>query len=173
MAQSAELPYLEADLARKLEVAAVRRDSTPEEFRDEHLAVTVDEAVEAADRIGADRTWFIHMTHDIEHADLDSRLPEGMALAYTELFIVRADAVKERYIKRMCELFGVDGIVFHDAKTCPNNSNTRYGLPQRLRERTGVPFTIVYGDLNDLRMISDEQTKTNVEAFIEQLEENR
>jgi len=25
--------------------------------------------------------------------------------------------------------------------------------------------------LNDLRLVSDEQTKTNVEAFIEQLEE--
>jgi hypothetical protein len=26
---------------------------------------------------------------------------------------------------------------------------------------------------HDLRLISDEQTKTNIEAFIEQLEENR
>jgi benzoyl-CoA reductase/2-hydroxyglutaryl-CoA dehydratase subunit BcrC/BadD/HgdB len=31
----------------------------------------------------------------------------------------------------------------------------------------------INGDLNDLRMISDEQTKTNVEAFIEQLQERR
>lgn len=36
----------EADLARKLEVAAERRNCTPQEFADEHLAVTVDQAVE-------------------------------------------------------------------------------------------------------------------------------
>ncbi|HSH70801.1 MAG TPA: 2-hydroxyacyl-CoA dehydratase family protein, partial [Deferrisomatales bacterium] len=59
---------------------------------------------------------------------------------------------------------------YHDAKTCPNNSNTRYGLPQRLRQRTGLPFTIVYGDLNDLRCFSEEQAKTSIEAFLEQLE---
>jgi len=29
----------------------------------------------------------------------------------------------------------------------------------------------IHGDLNDLRLLSDEQTKTNVEAFIEQLDE--
>ena len=33
--------------------------------------------------------------------------------------------------------------------------------------------SVVNGDLNDLRLISDEQTKTNVEAFIEQLAENK
>ncbi len=31
----------------------------------------------------------------------------------------------------------------------------------------------IHGDLNDLRLLSDEQTKTNVEAFIEQLEEGK
>jgi benzoyl-CoA reductase/2-hydroxyglutaryl-CoA dehydratase subunit BcrC/BadD/HgdB len=32
---------------------------------------------------------------------------------------------------------------------------------------------MINGDLNDLRLISDEQTNTNVEAFIEQLAESR
>ena len=95
-----------------------------------------------------------------------------MARAYTELFVVRSDAEKEKYFKRMLELFKVDGVIYHDAKTCPNNTNCRYGMPQRLEAQTGVPSLIINADLNDLRMISDEQTKTNVEAFIEQLEEN-
>ncbi|MBU3729106.1 MAG: MBL fold metallo-hydrolase [Phycisphaerales bacterium] len=43
---------------------------------------TVDEAVAAAQRIGAGRTVFVHMTHDIAHAELDGRLPEGMRLAH-------------------------------------------------------------------------------------------
>jgi phosphoribosyl 1,2-cyclic phosphate phosphodiesterase len=46
---------------------------------------TVDEAVDAAQRIGAERTWFIHMTHDIRHAELDPRLPDGMRLGYDGL----------------------------------------------------------------------------------------
>ncbi|MBN1848260.1 MAG: 2-hydroxyacyl-CoA dehydratase [Deltaproteobacteria bacterium] len=97
----------------------------------------------------------------------------SMARAYIELFIVRSDAFKEKYIKDMLAFFKVDGIIYHDAKTCPNNSNCRYGMPQRLEKETGVPSLVINGDLNDLRLISDEQTKTNIEAFIEQLEENR
>jgi benzoyl-CoA reductase/2-hydroxyglutaryl-CoA dehydratase subunit BcrC/BadD/HgdB len=95
----------------------------------------------------------------------------SMAKAYTELFIVRDDDTKENYIKDMLAFFKVDGVIYHDAKTCPNNTNCRYGMPQRLSEATGIPSLTIHGDLNDLRLLSDEQTKTNVEAFIEQLEE--
>jgi benzoyl-CoA reductase/2-hydroxyglutaryl-CoA dehydratase subunit BcrC/BadD/HgdB len=97
----------------------------------------------------------------------------SMARAYTELFIVRSDEVKEMYIKEMVDLFSIDGIIFHDAKTCPHNTNSRYGMPQRLEGETGVPSVIINGDLNDLRCLSDEQTETNVEAFIEQLAETK
>ena len=97
----------------------------------------------------------------------------SMAKAYTELFIVRDDAAKEKYIKDMLSFFKVDGVIYHDAKTCPNNTNCRYGMSQRLSEETGIPSLTIHGDLNDLRMLSDEQTKTNVEAFIEQLDESR
>ncbi len=97
----------------------------------------------------------------------------SMARAYTELFIVRGDGYKEKYIREMLEFFKVDGIIYHDAKTCPANSNCRYGMPQRMEKLSGIPSLTINGDLNDLRLISDEQTKTNVEAFVEQLEENR
>jgi len=105
---------------------------------------------------------------------LDAAKPfESMARAYTELFIARSDEYKEQYIKEKLDFFKCDGIIYHDAKTCPNNSNCRYGMPQRLQVETGVPALIINGDLNDLRFISDEQTKTNVEAFIEQLDEQK
>jgi benzoyl-CoA reductase/2-hydroxyglutaryl-CoA dehydratase subunit BcrC/BadD/HgdB len=101
---------------------------------------------------------------------LDPKKPfDSMARAYTELFIVRSDSVKEDYIASMISNFGVDGVVYHDAKTCPNNSNNRYGMPQRLSERTGAPHMVIPGDLNDLRCYSEEQAKTNIEAFVEQL----
>lgn len=106
--------------------------------------------------------------------DFDASDPfPSMARAYTRLFIVRSDDAKEQYIKDMLKFFKIDGIIYHDAKTCPNNSNCRYGMPQRLENETKVPSLTLNGDLNDLRCVSDEQNKTNIEAFIEQLEERK
>jgi benzoyl-CoA reductase/2-hydroxyglutaryl-CoA dehydratase subunit BcrC/BadD/HgdB len=106
------------------------------------------------------------------YEQLDPDLPfESMARAYTELFIVRNEAFKEQYILDHVQRYQCDGIIFHDAKTCPSNSNTRYGLPERLRENAGIPTLSINGDLNDLRCYSEEQSKTQIEAFIEQLDE--
>jgi benzoyl-CoA reductase/2-hydroxyglutaryl-CoA dehydratase subunit BcrC/BadD/HgdB len=96
---------------------------------------------------------------------------EGMARAYTELFIVRAEDFKERYLEGMVRDYHIDGIVYHDAKTCPNNSNNRYGLPERLVRKLGVPYVVINGDLNDLRLYSEEQARTQFEALIEQLQQ--
>lgn len=93
----------------------------------------------------------------------------SMARASVELFIARSDGPKEQYIERMVQLYGVDGIVFHDCRTCPNNTNTRYGMPRRLSERLGIPALVLDGDVNDLRCFSDEQARTNIEGFVEQL----
>lgn len=95
----------------------------------------------------------------------------SMARAYTELFIVRDEAYKEQYISRSRDFYKFDGILFHDAKTCPNNSNNRYGMPERLMKRLGIPTLTINGDLNDLRCYSEEQARTNIEAFMEQLAE--
>jgi len=97
----------------------------------------------------------------------------SMARAYTELFIVRSDPYKEQYLQEMIETFRVDGIIFHDSKTCPNNTNCRHGMPQRLHERLGIPSIVLAGDLNDLRCYSDEQARTQIEAFVEQFESRR
>jgi benzoyl-CoA reductase/2-hydroxyglutaryl-CoA dehydratase subunit BcrC/BadD/HgdB len=93
----------------------------------------------------------------------------SMAKAYTELFIVRSESFKQKYIEEMLKNFNANGIIFHDSKTCPNNTNSRYGMPQRLQETTGKPYLVLNADLNDLRCYSEEQTKTNITAFIEQL----
>ena len=98
---------------------------------------------------------------------------ESMARAYTELFIVRDEGYKEKYIENCFRLFRFDGILFHDARTCPNNSNSRYGMPERLARKLGIPTVTINGDLNDLRCYSEEQARTQIEAFVEQLEERR
>jgi benzoyl-CoA reductase/2-hydroxyglutaryl-CoA dehydratase subunit BcrC/BadD/HgdB len=94
---------------------------------------------------------------------------KSMAKAYTGLFINRSDAKKESYLKEMISKFQIDGIIYHNARTCPNNSNTNYGMPGRLEIETGIPSLQIDADLNDLNVYSEEQTKTNIEAFVEQL----
>jgi benzoyl-CoA reductase/2-hydroxyglutaryl-CoA dehydratase subunit BcrC/BadD/HgdB len=93
----------------------------------------------------------------------------SIARAYTEIFIVRDENYKEKYIEEMVHKYKLDGILFHDAKTCPNNSNNRYGMPERLEKKLNIPAITINGDLNDMRCYSEEQAKTNIEAFIEQL----
>ncbi len=45
------------------------------------------EAVEVATRLRPKRTFFTHMSHDLEHAATNAALPEGMELAYDRLRI--------------------------------------------------------------------------------------
>lgn len=45
----------------------------------------VDQALAAAQRIGARQTYFTHIAHNIKHDDLESRLPPGVAICYDGL----------------------------------------------------------------------------------------
>ncbi|RME40627.1 MAG: 2-hydroxyacyl-CoA dehydratase [Planctomycetota bacterium] len=94
-----------------------------------------------------------------------------MARTSTEIFINRDEEYKQSFLREMVERFAVDGIIFHNARTCPNNTNARFGMPQRLREQWRLPALVIDGDLSDLRFFSTAQTMTNIEAFVEQLEE--
>ncbi len=44
-------------------------------------------------------------------------------------------------------------------------------MAQRLREKLDLPILVIDGDLADSRFFSTAQTMTNLEAFVEQLEE--
>jgi phosphoribosyl 1,2-cyclic phosphate phosphodiesterase len=59
---------------------ALRRRPHPTHF-------TLDQAVTVARRIGAGRTYFTHMAHDLGHAETCASLPPGMALAHDGLVI--------------------------------------------------------------------------------------
>jgi benzoyl-CoA reductase/2-hydroxyglutaryl-CoA dehydratase subunit BcrC/BadD/HgdB len=95
---------------------------------------------------------------------------ESTATAYSEIFINRSERAKEKILRGLIEDFSIDGIIFHDAKTCFNNTNSNFGMPQRLKRDTGVPSLVIEGDLCDLRFYSEGQSITKIETFIEQLE---
>lgn len=95
------------------------------------------------------------------------------ARAYTEIFINRSEKAKMKILADWFKEFSIDGIVYHDSKTCFNNSNAKFGMPQRLKEKTGVPALVVEGDLCDLRFFSEGQSMTKIETFLEQLEDSK
>lgn len=48
---------------------------------------TVEEAVEVAERLGAEQTWLTHLTHEVEYSDALGRLPAGVRPAYDGLTV--------------------------------------------------------------------------------------
>ena len=63
-----------------LVIDALRDRPHPTHFR-------VAEAIDAARRIGAKRTLFTHMCHDLPHVATSARLPAGFELAYDGLVV--------------------------------------------------------------------------------------
>jgi phosphoribosyl 1,2-cyclic phosphate phosphodiesterase len=63
---------------RTLVLDALRKRHHPTHF-------TIDQATAAAMQIGAARTYFVHITHDLGHAETNDELPEGIELAYDGL----------------------------------------------------------------------------------------
>ncbi|MBE0646202.1 MAG: 2-hydroxyacyl-CoA dehydratase [Bacteroidales bacterium] len=102
--------------------------------------------------------------------DLDPADPFGSsALAYSKLFIVRSDTVKEQVLQQLFEDFSVQGIIYHESKTCTRNSNNLFGMQHRLNKQTGIPYLEINGDLNDPRCFSEEQSIIAIETFVDQL----
>jgi len=57
-------------------------------FRTQHPThLSIPEAIAAARRIGAERTFLTHLTHDNLHADLEAELPPGIAPAFDGLVV--------------------------------------------------------------------------------------
>jgi phosphoribosyl 1,2-cyclic phosphate phosphodiesterase len=78
-----EIPESTLELLKGLDVLAL--DCLRPRPHSTHLHY--ERAVEYARRIGARRTFMIHMTHDFDHAELDAMLPEGMQAAYDGLTV--------------------------------------------------------------------------------------
>jgi benzoyl-CoA reductase/2-hydroxyglutaryl-CoA dehydratase subunit BcrC/BadD/HgdB len=107
-------------------------------------------------------------------ADFEGGDPlEWMARTSLEIFINRDEVYKQQFLSERFDEFSIDGAIFHNARTCPNNTNSRFGMAQRVREEMGLPVLVLDGDLTDIRFFSTSQSMTNIEAFIEQLEAHR
>lgn len=63
---------------RTLVLDALRHRHHPTHF-------TLDQALRAADQIGAERTYFVHMSHDLGHQETQDTLPDRVLLAHDTL----------------------------------------------------------------------------------------
>ncbi len=52
----------------------------------------LDQAVEVAQHVDAEQTYFVHMTHEIMHGEVDPELPEGVSLAFDGLVLGDVEA---------------------------------------------------------------------------------
>jgi phosphoribosyl 1,2-cyclic phosphate phosphodiesterase len=66
---------------KKLVTGALRREPHP-------THMSVGEAVAFAQETGSQKTWFIHMNHDLDHDATNALLPPGIRLAYDGLNFV-------------------------------------------------------------------------------------
>lgn len=78
-----EVPPEAEEAARGAEVLVL--DALRYQFHSTHL--TIEAAIETARRVGARRTYFIHMCHEVGHAETEALLPPGIALAHDRLRI--------------------------------------------------------------------------------------
>jgi phosphoribosyl 1,2-cyclic phosphate phosphodiesterase len=77
----AEVPAAAEEAARGVEVLVI--DALRHHSHQTHF--TVQGALEAARRIGASQTYFIHMCHELGHAATEANLPPDVRLAYDGL----------------------------------------------------------------------------------------
>jgi benzoyl-CoA reductase/2-hydroxyglutaryl-CoA dehydratase subunit BcrC/BadD/HgdB len=93
---------------------------------------------------------------------------ESMAGVYTSIYSNRSREQKIRYLAREFERFGVDAAVYHDVRTSPEHSTVRYGAHIRLKRDTGVPAIVLEADTHDLRLVSVDHIRAQLQEFLEQ-----
>jgi phosphoribosyl 1,2-cyclic phosphate phosphodiesterase len=76
-----EVPFSSRPLLKGLDVLIL--DGLRDKPHPMHL--TIDQSISVAEEIGAKQTWFTHIAHDLMHAEIEARMPAGMAPAYDGL----------------------------------------------------------------------------------------
>jgi len=81
MTDVSDIPYASMGLLEDLDVLVL--DALRDRPHPMHM--TIEQSITLAKSIGARKTYFTHMSHEILHTELEARLPQGMAPAFDGL----------------------------------------------------------------------------------------
>jgi benzoyl-CoA reductase/2-hydroxyglutaryl-CoA dehydratase subunit BcrC/BadD/HgdB len=107
---------------------------------------------------------------ETNHYQDDRSLFEAMARTYSLVILNNNLDHRLKLMERMIRDYQVDGLVIHSARSCKPYSVGQYDLQRLFVERLGVKSVIIEADLTDFRAYSEEQARTRLEAFFEELE---
>lgn len=94
---------------------------------------------------------------------------EGLARAYTAVYINMSVQARAQMMVEMARRFGVDGAVLHANRSCKPYSLGQHDFRLAVMAEAGVPATILEADMCDTRLYTEGAIKTRVEAFLEML----
>ena len=103
---------------------------------------------------------------------LDPQSPfESMARAYSLVILNNNMDHRLKLMEKMIRDYRIDGLVMLSLRSCKPYSVGQYDIRRLLGERLGVKTLVIEADMTDFRTFSEEQIRTRLEAFFEQLEE--
>jgi 2-dehydropantoate 2-reductase len=94
---------------------------------------------------------------------------ESMATTYTSILPNRSREQKARFLATELKRYAIDAAVYHDARTCAAHSTVRYGLHLRMQRDTGVAPLVIEADTHDLRLVSLDQIRRQLNEHLEHL----
>jgi len=101
---------------------------------------------------------------------LDEQSPfESMAKTYSLVILNNNLNHRLRLMEEMIRDYHVDGLVILSLRSCKPYSVGQYDIRRVLADRLGVKTVVIESDMTDSRVHSEEQARTRLEAFFEEL----
>ncbi len=94
---------------------------------------------------------------------------EGLAQAYTTVYINLGLPARTRLMLDLAQRFQVDGVVMHSNRSCKPYSFGQYVMRRQVSERLGLPVLIIEADMADSRNYAEGAISNQVQAFLEML----
>jgi len=95
---------------------------------------------------------------------------ESAAKAYGLVILNNNLNHRLRLMEKIVREYRIDGLVIHSDRSCKPYSIGQYDLKRVLTEDLGIKSVLIESDMTDSRVYSENQARTNLDAFFEALE---
>ncbi len=94
-------------------------------------------------------------------------LLKDVAIMYSNIYLNKTLQHKIDLISSLAKDYSCDGILYHSMRSCKRYSLGQPVTKREVTELTGIPGTLIEGDMCDARSFSEEQAMTRIEALLE------